>query len=152
MSECAELDEELQEVLGRNIQQSAYGAAGSSIDLINKISQGEEFWPKLFIKGLVTECLVNERLEFRLKGTFLKESLLIALKHPDGINLVNELRANVKNAKASPSCRRQAFDDAMSMITEAASTNLTHKPHLDALISAIEELKTNTDLGNLPIA
>ena len=58
----------------------------------------------------------------------------------------------MKNAKASPSCRRQAFDDAMSMITEAASTNLTHKSHLDALISAIEELKTNTDLGNLPIA
>ncbi len=69
----AELSEINQELLGRNILQSADGGAYSSIELIEET--GGSAWPAAFVKGLVFECFINESNQIRIKESCLEKVL-----------------------------------------------------------------------------
>jgi hypothetical protein len=76
----SDIDDDIKELLGRNILQSAEGDAGQSRYFINKTLRNEIQWPTPFIRGLLFECFINESLVFRCKNRYLYEALIILVR------------------------------------------------------------------------
>lgn len=65
--QVAELDNNQQITLGRNILQCAQGSANSATNFLNRLYTSINDWPYNIIYGIVIECFVNEKNTFRLK-------------------------------------------------------------------------------------
>lgn len=70
-----------QEVLGRNILQSAEGGAWESKSFLNNIVSSSEKCSEAFVKGLLFECYLNEAGFFRCKGALNKSPLVKTILH-----------------------------------------------------------------------
>ncbi len=66
-SEIAVLSPEQQEELGRNILQAADGSSRSASAYLSAVRTDPSDLEQPFLKGLILEAFVNERLEFRFK-------------------------------------------------------------------------------------
>lgn len=73
--EIRELSPEQQTTLGRNILQCADGNAKSAIYMIDHLLNTANQWPVDFIKGLFSECFVNEKNQIRFKEKYLSKIL-----------------------------------------------------------------------------
>lgn len=62
-----ELDDNQQQELGRNILQSSNGGATQASALLDLMSENANAWPYQFIYGVLIECFVNEKNQFRFK-------------------------------------------------------------------------------------
>ena len=69
--QMAELTEEQQVNLGRNMLQAAEGTAASASEFLTKLSQDGAKWPIDVIRGIALESFTNENNEIRLKGRHL---------------------------------------------------------------------------------
>ena len=67
-------------LLGRNILQSADGGAKDSQMLLKNSLLKKILWPRDFIKGILYECFINEKLEFRCKHEYLEDALLCTIR------------------------------------------------------------------------
>jgi hypothetical protein len=93
----AELDKINQEVLGRNILQSADGGAYSSIELIEEA--GRSAWPSAFVKGLFFECFINETGQIRIKDSCLEKVLkaLAMIAEEDRVAILADLAKQIRS-------------------------------------------------------
>lgn len=82
--QAAELTEEQQTTLGRNILQSGQGTAASAIEFLEKLSQGSTAWPIDVVRGIALESFTNESNEIRFKDRYL-DLVLSALVQIDDV-------------------------------------------------------------------
>jgi len=113
----AELSEADQEILGRNILQSADGGAYSSIELIEEA--GRTAWPEAFVKGLVFECLINELGQFRIKHRCFDKVMaaMVLLPEADRLRVLDDLAETIDAGKAKSWIDEQEIDAVVSVLT-----------------------------------
>ena len=78
--QAAELTEEQQVHLGRNILQAGEGRARSAIGFLYELSQETAYWPFSIVRGIALESFTNENNEIRLKD-YQMDLVLSALNH-----------------------------------------------------------------------
>ncbi len=91
--QAAELTEEQQTTLGRNILQAGQGTAASAIEFLEKLPGDATDWPFDVVRGITLESFTNESNEVRFKDRYLN-LVLSALAHIDDV-LRDELIAQV---------------------------------------------------------
>lgn len=79
-AQAAELDENQQINLGRNLLQSGEGTAGSANEFLEKLSQDGASWPFHVVRGIALESFTNEGNQIRLKDRHLAR-VLSAIDH-----------------------------------------------------------------------
>ncbi len=96
----AELDDELQEDLGRNVLQAADGNAFAAQDFLNAMPDGQ-IWPAAFIRGLVVEPFISESGELRLKPLETKRAVrtLASIPQPERDAVIDHLLAGLDVGK-----------------------------------------------------
>ena len=95
--QAAELNEEQQVNLGRNLLQSGEGGASSAYCFLEQLSQDGSAWPFDFVRGIVLELFTNEKNEIRFKENHL-DRVLSALNHlneQDQNRLISEIMTSV---------------------------------------------------------
>ena len=103
-SQAAQLSEDEQVNLGRNILQSADGKAKSAVGFLHRLS-GEPNWPIDVVRGIVLESFTNENNEIRPKDRHLGLvlSILDQLDDEQRDDLVADIIASI-NAGTLPNC------------------------------------------------
>lgn len=97
---CNELNEAIQEELGRNILQAADGDAIGAKNMLNELlGKSGEKWPRAFVRGLLLETLVNERGSFRIKRKYFSEALTIACINPKANDILKKTVHDVQKSK-----------------------------------------------------
>ena len=124
-----DVQDEILELLGRNILQSAVGSAGQSIKFLIKSLESNIKWPNPFIKGLIYECLINEKMEFRCKSEHSREAILITIRCniDDSISLIESLLEDLTKSKPKYELNRSykvnEFIQAISEVLDELSAN-----------------------------
>ncbi|HEY1539543.1 MAG TPA: hypothetical protein VGF63_09110 [Solirubrobacteraceae bacterium] len=98
-AQVADLGEDDQEALGRNVMQAAEGNAWSAIDFLEDLGHGPGRWPQAFVRGIVLEPFANEDGGLRLK--------------------TRQMRSALGTLRVVPAIEREALVDA---IVEAVAT------------------------------
>lgn len=80
--QVADLSSDKQEILGRNILQTATGGERSARSLLEDIASGSALWPLSFNRGLALECFVNEQEQLRFKVSLLNHVLSMLERLP----------------------------------------------------------------------
>ena len=78
--QAAELDENQQVNLGRNLLQAGQGTAGSANEFLEKLSQDGTSWPFHIVRGIAMESFTNEDNQIRFKDLHL-DRVLSAIDH-----------------------------------------------------------------------
>jgi len=114
------------ECLGRNVLQSAEGGARSSISLINDILRSDHKWPKSFVKGILFECFVNEKYQFRCKNSCLKEAILLTIRNceSESLGIFKSLVKEINKSNTIDSLSDNDVEESMQEI-EASLEMLT---------------------------
>jgi len=114
------------ECLGRNVLQSAEGGARSSISLINDILRSDHKWPKSFVKGILFECFVNEKHQFRCKNSCLKEAILLTIRNceSESLGIFKSLVKEINKSNTIDSLSDNDVEESMQEI-EASLEMLT---------------------------
>jgi len=116
--QVAELTEDQQVELGRNILQCGEGTAGSAIELLDRLSNEAGAWPFHLVRGIALESFINENHEIRLKSRQLSP-VLSALCLVDGIQrneLIAELAASIGAGTVRRRVNQEIYEDAISML------------------------------------
>lgn len=131
-----ELPEPTQEELGNNLLQSADGSAGSSRALLIEIAGGTSSWPTAFVRGVVTECFVNDENRIRFKINEADEALLSLKSVPSKARreIVGSVVTRLTDATPKEGYRLDRTQDEMIQLID------------DALKKDPEELKALSDL------
>lgn len=97
--QAAELDENQQMNLGRNILQAAEGSATSAITFLEKLSKGSISWPFNLVRGMALESFTNEDNKFRFKIRNLQQvlSILNNLRDDQRDQLIDEISLSVSH-------------------------------------------------------
>ncbi|HEU5377952.1 MAG TPA: hypothetical protein VFV38_21225 [Ktedonobacteraceae bacterium] len=127
--EIAALSPEIQEELGRNILQAADGSSWSALRYLSTIHNDQNDWLLPFLKGLLFEVFVNERLEFRFKEVYPTIILdLLASKKDIEADLVEAIDAS------KPKSWRWMSEKMYRHILDLTK----EKPDLNSLVEALE--------------
>ncbi len=136
------------EYIGRNVLQSAEGGARSSIFLIFDILKTKWKWPEPFVKGLLFECLVNEKEEFRCKNTYLKEVILITIRNNQGdpLTIIDLLIQTIKKSKPKDEGVYLKIDESIKALEKTLNELQEEEKNkyeivLNSLIDALTEIK-----------
>ncbi len=140
-SEIAELPPERQEELGRNILQAADGSSWSALRYLSAIHDDQSDWPHPFLKGLLFEVFVNEKLEFRFKEVYPTIILdLLANKKDIEAELVEAIDASKPKSWVSGKMYPHILDlvegkPELSLLAEALERNKEKLTKIDAFTS-----------------
>lgn len=96
--QAAELTEEQQTTLGRNILQAGQETAASAIEFLENLSRDATGWPFDVVRGIALESFTNESNEIRFKDRYLV-LVLSALVHIDEV-LRDEIIAQIARSIA----------------------------------------------------
>jgi hypothetical protein len=116
--QAAELSQDQQVELGRNILQCGEGMASSAIELLEKLSHGTVRWPFDVIRGIALESFCNEENEIRLKSRQL-HLVLSALSHfniEQREEVIGELTASLDSGTLKYRARQDLHDDAIGLL------------------------------------
>ncbi len=96
-TQAADLNEDQQVDLGRNILQAGEGKARSADEFLEKLSQGGTSWPFDVVRGIALETFTNEKNEIRFKDRHLNHvlSALAHLTDKQRDQIVGEIAASV---------------------------------------------------------
>ena len=102
LSQIKDLNVEQQQELGRNILQSASGRAKSAYDFLNDLETYIDDLAIDFIKGLIFECFVNEKNEFRDKMDYFDKVYypFKSTRKDDCNQTIDELVELIKKSKS----------------------------------------------------
>lgn len=140
--ECRLLPDEAQELLGRNITQAADGGAWGPMSFITTYLK-REVWPVAFVRGLLTEALVNEDRSYRLKEKYFEGVVQVVLLHPKAGEIVGSVVDEVAQSKPKTGYGMEYhYDTAIAILSKVrALANTEQQPSLEALSRAILEAK-----------
>ena len=120
--QAAELTEEQQVDLGRNILQVGEGTAASAVEFLEKLPHEATDWPFGVIRGMALESFTNENNEIRLKNRQL-HLVLSALVHSNSV-LRDELTAEIVASVAAGTPKRRVhqedYDQVMGLLNDYA--------------------------------
>lgn len=136
-SEIAALSPEQQEQLGRNILQAADGATSSALAYLSAVCTDPSDLEQPFLKGLIFEAFVNEKLEFRLKEECMTIVLGLLTSQKD---IEAELVEAINASKPKSWISGKTYQRILDLVKE--------KPDLTLLDEALErnrEKLTYTD-------
>ena len=137
-----QLNDDMLEELGRNVLQAAEGTAGSAMFFIEKEIEHAADWPEAFVRGLLAETLVNERGEFRLKGTQLRGVWSIVEAHPAKARIVTAVTALVSASKPRwPEAAGREYEEATEALNDVDSAP-------DELVWAIQERREEGEVDS----
>jgi len=107
VSQISALTEDQQVELGRNVLQAADGSSSEANALLTKITEAPQSWPTKFVYGILVECFVNEKNQFRFKtGKFDKvQEILKGLDANQCSSLLGDLMIAIE-----PSEMKHKFD------------------------------------------
>ena len=117
--QVAELTEEQQVELGRNILQCGEGSASSAIKFLKTLSHEAGTWPFHFLRGITLESFTNETHEIRLKCQQL-DLVLPALSLVDSVQrseLVDELAASVDAGTVKRRVNQEIYNATTVMLS-----------------------------------
>jgi len=126
-SEIAVLSPEQQEELGRNILQAADGLSHSALAYLSAVHKDPSDLGQPFLKGLIFEVFVNEKLEFRLK----RDCMAVALDL-----LTNQKEIEAKLAEAIDASKPQRWMPEMPY--QRILDLVKERPDLKLLAEALE--------------
>lgn len=138
--EIAALLPEQQEELGRNILQVAEGGSGPAWAYLSALHGDPSDLTLLFLKGLIFEVFVNEKLEFRFKEECIA-MVLGLLTSQKGIEA--ELVEAIDTSKPKSWIHGNTYQRVLDLVKE--------KPELNLLAESLErnrEKLTNIDTDN----
>ncbi len=116
LDQAAELNENQQVELGRNILQAGEGMAKSADEFLEKLSQDEASWPFDFVRGIALETFTNEKNEIRFKVRHLNRvlSALARLNEKQRERLVDEIAASINIS--TPKVYKRDFDKVIKSL------------------------------------
>lgn len=126
-SEIALLLPEQQEKLGRNILQSAEGRSRSALIFLSKIQENPSCLEQPFLKGLIFEAFVNERLELRFKGRCIENVLDVLTKQKD---IEAELAEAIDVSRPKWRISKEDYQKVIDLVRS--------RPNVELLADAIE--------------
>lgn len=126
-SGIAALSPEKQETLGRNILQAAEGGSYSAERYLSTIHFNPSGLEKPFLKGLIFEAFVNEKLEFRFKERCMAEVLDLLTNQKD---IEAELVAAIDASKPKSGIFKTGYQRILDLVKE--------RPDLKLLAEALE--------------
>ena len=118
--QAAELTEEQQVDLGRNILQAGEGTAASAVGFLEELPQQATGWPFGIIRGIALESFTNENDEIRLKNYKL-DFVLSALVHSNIVRrdeLIAEIAASVAAGTPKRQIRQEDYDQVMGLLND----------------------------------
>ena len=92
------LDAGVQFQLGNNVLQAADGGANRATEFIEYLAEKEKDWPAEFIRGLITECFVNDKNKLRFKTDRLSKAVQCVLARDEAERkaIINGLVERIK--------------------------------------------------------
>jgi len=116
--QAAELDENQQINLGRNLLQAGEGKARSANEFLEKLSQDGLSWPFNVLRGIALESFTNEENHVRFKDRHLGLvlSAIDQLKKDQQGQLVAEIAASVEADIPEDSVNRDDFESALNSL------------------------------------
>ena len=116
--QAAELNEDQQVILGRNILQCADGRERSASRFIKNLSEDESSWPFHVVRGIALETFTNEKNEIRFKDYHLEKvlSALVHLNEKQREQLVAEIAASVDVGTPKDWVDREDFDSVIESL------------------------------------
>ncbi len=120
--QAAELDENQQVNLGRNLLQSGEGKARSANEFLVKLSQDSTCWPFNVVRGIAIESFTNEDNKIRFKCQHLGRVLTVIdhLKHELQDQLIAELSASVESGTPKSWLDQDAFERVVKSLNAYA--------------------------------
>jgi len=116
--QAAELDENQQVNLGRNLLQAGEGTAGSANEFLEKLSQDGTSWPFHVVRGIAMESFTNEDNQIRFKARHLGR-VLSAIDHLQQElqdQLIAEISASVDAGVPKDWLDRDDFENAVDSL------------------------------------
>jgi hypothetical protein len=116
--QAAELDENQQVNLGRNLLQAGEGTAGSANEFLEKLSQDGTSWPFHVVRGIAMESFTNEDNQIRFKDRHLGR-VLSAIDHLQQElqdQLIAEISASVDAGVPKDWVDRDDFENAVDSL------------------------------------
>ena len=114
-NQAAELNEDQQVELGRNILQAGEGTAASAYEFLEKLSQDGASWPFHIVRGIAMESFTNEDNQIRFKDRHLGR-VLSAIDHLQQElqdQLIAEISASVDAGAPKDWVDREDFENAV---------------------------------------
>lgn len=96
-AQAAELDENQQINLGRNLLQAGEGTAGSANEFLEALSQDGKLWPFNVVRGIALESFTNEENQIRFKERHLGRvlSAIDQLEDDQQDQIIAEIAASI---------------------------------------------------------
>ena len=116
--QAAELEEDQQVILGRNLLQAGEGKARSAIAFLEELSQDGTSWPFHVVRGITMESFANEENEIRLKDRHLCRVLTAVdhLQHDLKDELIAEICGSVDAGAPKDWMERADFENAIDSL------------------------------------
>jgi len=118
--QAAELDENQQVNLGRNILQAAEGSATSAITFLERLSKGSISWPFNLVRGMALESFTNEDNKIRFKLRHLQRilSAINNLPRRRRDQLMHEISLSVSNGIPKYFLEKEEFEQTINLLKD----------------------------------
>jgi hypothetical protein len=118
--QAAELDENQQVNLGRNLLQAGEGKADSANKFLEKLSKDGTSWPFNLVRGIALESFTNEDNQIRFKGHLLGRvlSAIDHLRKDQQDQLIAEVSASVDAGAPKDWVDRDDFEKAIDTLKD----------------------------------
>lgn len=116
--QAAELSEEQQVNIGRNILQCAEGTEKAACEFLEELSEGGSSWPFDVVRGIALESFTNEKNQIRFKDRHLGRviSTLGHLKPAQRNQIISEIATSVDAGTPKDWTGRHDFKSAIDML------------------------------------
>jgi hypothetical protein len=134
--------------LGNNILQSAEGNSHEAQNFLDNISQNNKEYPPNFIKGILMECFVNDKGEFRFKIKCLSKACLCLLctSDNDRHKLIQEIYKQIEISSPPNKYMDWSLYDKMINIIQSTISEYSEKlSDLGLLLQQIKDHCHNND-------
>jgi hypothetical protein len=123
--QAAELNEEQQINLGRNVLQAGEGHAGSANVFLEKLSQDGKLWPVDFVRGITIESFTNEDNQIRFKKYHLGRvlSAVETLAPKQRKQLITDVALSVDSGTPKARTDQDDFGDAIDILEDYTWTS-----------------------------
>ena len=134
-------DESQLENLGRNLLQSADGGSWDCERLLvfYQFENTSATLPKCFVQGLLLECFVNEKREFRFKFKELNKIFKILDAHHNHPEIIDNLINLIDESKFKNIYQFYEYENNLNIINEFELENI-NSDQIDKLISSIKKV------------
>ena len=117
--QICELSVDIQEVLGRNVLQTADGGERAARRLLNDLESTPSVWPVKFLSGILYECFFHESEKYRFKNREMPRAIRIIcrLPHNVSVHVFDELISSLSSSSPKGYVPSNHIQDAIELIS-----------------------------------